>query len=126
MDIKTKFSVGDKVRVLADPIIKTTCPFCKGKKSVEIDGETLYCQNCDDGVFINRMSNQRQLVEGVVTGIKLDVKTIDSEDDEWWYEGSEGELGVREEYCVSVSEGYWSDGTYEAKEVMPMEGDSNE
>lgn len=126
MDIKTKFSVGDKVRVLADPIIKTTCPFCKGKKSVKIDGETLYCQNCDDGVLINRMSNQRQLVEGVVTGIKLDVKTIDSEDDEWWYEGSEGELGVREEYCVSVSEGYWSDGTYEAKKVMPMEEDSNE
>ena len=35
--------------MLADPIIKFTCPFCKGKKSVEINGETLYCQNCDDG-----------------------------------------------------------------------------
>lgn len=119
MEIKTKFNVGDKVKVLADPIIKTTCPFCKGQKFIMIGDTKLYCQNCDDGVLKSRM-NHRQLVDGVITGIKLDVKDITSEDDEWWYNGEEGQLGVREEYCVEVADNYWGNGTYESSEIQEI------
>lgn len=121
MEIKTKFSVGDKVKVVANPVTKTTCPFCKGKQSMEIDGTTIYCQNCDNGTISVRTS-EKVLVDGVITKIMLEVENIDCEDDEWWYGGKEGELGIREDYGVDVNEEkYYGKGTYNSSEVRPSE-----
>lgn len=118
MEIKTKFSVGDKVKVMADPIIKTTCSFCNGKGFLMVEDTKLYCQNCEDGVLKSRMTNHRQLVEGVITQIQLDIKNVESEDDEWYYNAEEGQLGIKEDYCVDVDNEYWGDGTYDVSKIQ--------
>lgn len=122
MNIQTKYSVGDKVRVKADPIIQTTCPFCGGAGKAEVSGTTLFCQNCNGaGVFTSRLSNQRQLVEGTVKSIHLTVeqwnRNLEDDDDA----EQVGSCGIFEEYVVDVPDEYWGNGTYSVNKIYPLE-----
>ena len=124
---KIDFIIGEKVKVMADPVTRMTCPFCKGNTKIVLPkGKELFCQNCDNGVLTNRDTDNRQLVDGVVTGFRIEGKTEESEDDEWWYGAEEGEIGVRQEYFVEVPKDFWSDGTYESSKIQKIEEDSNE
>ena len=132
MKIDTKYNVGDKVMVQADPIMTTTCPFCKGKGKLEVNGTELYCQNCDDGILKSRMMEGRQFVPGVITGIHLEVSRMGADED-----GFEDEdctpidenscYGICEEYYVEVdSEKYWGDGTYHVRKIKPAKEEATQ
>lgn len=131
MKIKTKYSIGDTVLVKADPIIKETCPFCDGAgyKTILRNGveTSLYCQNCDHGTITTRQFNNTQWVKGIVKGIRIDTKMVDCEDDEWWYQDfSEGDIGIREEYLVDVPEEYYGNGTYELHKIKDVPADNSD
>lgn len=128
MKIKTKYSIGDTVLVKADPIIKETCPFCGGAgyRTISRNGveTSLYCQNCDHGTITTRQFNNTQWVKGIVKGIKFDTKIVDCKDDEWWYQDfSEGDIGIREEYMVDVPEGFIGNGMYELHKIKDVPND---
>ena len=36
MKIETRYKVGDRVMVKADPILSTTCPFCNGQGKLDV------------------------------------------------------------------------------------------
>lgn len=126
MKIETKYNVGDRVMVKADPIMTTTCPFCNGKGKLEINGTTLYCQNCEDGVLKSRITSGRQFVPGVIIGIHIDVDHMGGDEDGFEDEDFtpiEGNncYGVCEEYHVEVDESkYWGDGTYHVRKIQPV------
>lgn len=123
MKIETKFSIGDKVKVNADPIMNTTCPFCQGRGKLEVNGTILYCQNCDDGVLKSRMMDHRQLTEGTITGIHLNVERLGGdtdgfEDDEFIPLSENSLFGICEEYYVEVDNSkFWGDGTYHVSKI---------
>lgn len=125
MKIRTKYHIGDKVKVLADPVIETTCPFCKGKYSIEVEGKIFHCQNCYGGELRDRVYERRQLVEGVITAIKLEVK--DANEINWKYNSEcnnqyrrSENLAIREEYVVKVSKEYWGNELYEVRDIVPI------
>lgn len=126
MKIDTRYSVGDRVLVKADPILKTTCPFCDGMSKRDVNDTILFCQNCDDGVLKSRMMEGRQYVPGVITGIHIDVRQMGADEDGFEdedYTPIEGNscYGLSEEYYVEVDrEAYWGDGTYHVRKIKPF------
>lgn len=132
MKIETKYKVGDRVMVKADPILTTTCPFCNGQGKLDVNGTVLYCQNCDDGVLKSRMMEGRQFVPGVIIGMSLDVRRMGADED-----GFEDEdytsieenscYGICEEYFVEVdSDKYWGDGTYHVRKIKPLKKEATQ
>ena len=122
MEIKTKYNIGDKVMVLADSLIKQTCPFCHGKGKLEVNGTVLYCQNCESGMLTHR-GDIKHLVEGIITKVQVEVEFVeDAEDifDSWYYQVKDN-IGVREEYSVKIDNKlYWSNAQHVASQVFPV------
>ncbi len=126
MKIETRYSVGDRVMVQADPVMTTECPFCNGQGMLDVNGTILFCQNCDDGVLKSRMIGQRQFVPGIIKGIHLSMEQMGADED-----GFEDEdytpieenscFGICEEYYVDVDNDlYWGDGTYHVNKIKPI------
>lgn len=124
MDIKTKYSLGDRVLVPADLILRQTCPFCEGKGFRTLQGTDFkfYCQNCKDGQLVTRTSDNRQLVEGIITKVVVETKKVDCEDDEWWYKAEEGQIGQHVEYAVDIvdSENFYGNGMYDEDKIKEV------
>lgn len=124
MDIKTKYNLGDRVLVSADLILRQTCPFCEGKGFRTLQGTDFkfYCQNCKDGQLVTRTSNNRQLVEGIITKVVVETKKVDCEDDEWWYNAEEGQIGQHVEYAVDIvdSENFYGNGMYDEDKIKEV------
>lgn len=107
MKIETKYNKGDKVRIKADKLIKTTCPFCDGQGFKMIGETQLYCQNCDgEGVLVSRTTEPPEWVVGVIEGFNYEVRTDET------YEA----------YFISPeSDDYAGFGTYDLEHIQPLE-----
>lgn len=59
MDIKTKFNIGERVffPYSETTMEETICPACKGKKTIEIDGNKFTCASCIDGTITKFRTN---------------------------------------------------------------------
>lgn len=122
MKIQTKYSVGDHVLVKADKKVTMICPFCNGENSKIINGDKIYCQNCYSGKLSFR-SNKREVIEGVITGLRYeykDIKDADIEDDEDREDYTEvtDNAAILVSYFVDVSKDYYGDGTYEERQIL--------
>ena len=122
MNIKTKYRIGDKVKVYADKMLFSECPFCNGMgyRIIQTEGSDdgkRYCQNCDgEGQYKTRLDDN-ELVEGVITGMHIDVMTEEEDefDDASFVEDG---LAVAIDYYVNTPETHWGYGTYKEKQIF--------
>lgn len=72
MKIETKYSIGDEVvfNKNVDEGKYITCPFCKGKTSIIVEGTEIECQNCEDGSYY-LWKIQKKNVTGLIKGIDI-------------------------------------------------------
>lgn len=123
MKLETKYSVGEKVLVMADIKTKTKCPFCNGKNFLLINNEQIYCQNCDDGELVFR-SNERVQTIGTIKGLMYDIRTenIDDIDEISEYEDFvkvDGNITHQVEYYVDVDDNkFYGNGTYRENQIL--------
>lgn len=72
LNTKTKFNIGQKVKAYGTKQKGIICPFCNGKYEKEVEGDTFYCANCDEGVM--KLESESILVDATITGIYVDVR----------------------------------------------------
>lgn len=119
MKLETKYSVGEKVLVMADIKTKTKCPFCNGKGFLLTNNEKLYCQNCYDGQLIFR-SNKRVQTVGTIKGLMYDIRTenIDDINDEDFVK-IDGDITHQIEYYIDVDDNkFYGNGTYRENQIL--------
>lgn len=123
MKIQTKYSIGDKVMVKADKMIIKTCPFCDGFGYRIVGQESLYCQNCDDGLLKTR-SSESEYVEGTVKKMMVSVeKNSDIEEDEYdEYVTVDEDRKALIEYYINLDDedNYWGYGTYNQNRIKSI------
>ena len=123
MEIRTKYSTGDHVKVKADKKIKIKCPFCNGENYKVIEGNKLYCQNCEDGELISR-SDEKEEVEGIIVGLRYEERTLEDadiqdENDKEYYTKVTDKSAVLVEYFVNLLDNeHWGKGTYEESQII--------
>ena len=123
LDIKTKYSVGDKVLAKADKMIRQICPFCDGKGKKTINETTIYCQNCDDGYLVTR-SNKSCYVPATIKGINTNVQKIETwEENDDYVSTGDNKTIILVEYYVSLDdeENYYGNGTYREEKLKDFE-----
>lgn len=113
--VKMKYKIGDTVKVSADKLITQKCPFCVGKGYRFIEGNKLYCQNCDEGKIVYRSTEQYE-VDGTVIGFRM-VAKMDNEDEDDENIRPEDGIYYEEEYFVTVPEGFVGYGTYNISKI---------
>lgn len=124
MELKTKYSIGDKVSVMAERTIKIQCPFCGGIGEKMIHGAKMFCQNCEDGVLIEKNVN-REPATGIITNINIFVSSHDKldEDEMDEYEevpGMENIMTLVEYYVLLDSHGFDGGGTYHQDKIIGL------
>lgn len=123
MKLETRYSVGEKVLVMADIKTRIKCPFCNGKNFLLINNEQIYCQNCDDGELVFR-SNERVQTIGTIKGLMYDIRTenIDDIDEISEYEDFvkvDGNITHQVEYYIDVDDNkFYGNGTYRENQIL--------
>lgn len=123
MNIKTKYNVGDKVLVKADKMIKKICPFCNGEGEKNIDGTTIYCQNCNEGYIYTR-SNDSCYVPATIQSINANIQKIETwEDNDDYVSTGDNKTIMLVEYYVRLDdeENYYGNGTYREEKVTSFD-----
>lgn len=127
MDIKTRYNIGDRVRVKADKLVTIPCPFCQGQFKRNVNGLTLYCQNCNEGQLTSVAKNSLRTVDGKITGIRVCIDPTWGTHMEFIDEASYKDMKKLDpdfdrddslvEYFVDVPKGYQGKGTYDGDEI---------
>lgn len=92
LNTETRFKIGQKVKAYGRRSKKIPCPFCEGNYKKIIDGDPFYCANCDEGMM--KLEEEDILVNAEVTGIYVDVRKSNVDEDE------------REDYTYADETGY--------------------
>lgn len=80
LDTKTRFHIGQKVKVLGSKRKTIVCPFCNGDYKKEIDGDDFYCANCDEGMM--QLEEEEIETTGIITGINLETRMCKVDEDD--------------------------------------------
>lgn len=124
MELHTKYSIGDRVSVMAERTIEIQCPFCGGIGEKMIHGTKMFCQNCEGGVLTEKTLN-REPATGIITSINIFVSSH-NEVDEYEMDGYEEVPGMKnamalvEYYVLLDSPGFDGGGTYHQNKIIGL------
>lgn len=82
MELKTKYNVGQRVKIEAEYMYDKECPFCNGQGYLMIDENKIRCKTCDSTGKLFFYSNEKNYVEGIIKRIEysVDCKPVDEYD----------------------------------------------
>lgn len=82
MELKTKYNVGQRVKIEAEYMYDKECPFCNGQGYLMINENKIRCKTCDSTGKLFFYSNEKNYVEGIIKRIEysVDCKPVDEYD----------------------------------------------
>lgn len=120
---ETKFNIGDRVKVMARKRKKVKCPFCNGNYEQEVDGDILYCANCDEGIMSYNVNDE--LTTGTIYGMHVELRKKETDEDDYYdntYATEEGYKNV--DYYISSDDEDLCIGTVNEREVLQFNKES--
>lgn len=116
-DTTTKFKIGDKVRVIGSKRKRIKCPFCNGNYQQEVDGDTFYCANCDEGIMEFAVDDDFTI--GIIYGMNVEIRKQETDEDDEVYNTYTTENGFKNvEYYINSEEENCSVGTVNEKKLL--------